>query len=151
MSKTTDYEPAPDVQSLANKIIKIKPDLKWILEDDFIDSIGYVRSFVPKANKPDVPADCRKVPGPFRAYIPFDILITVYEPCLHLLSENQFKILLYHELKHIGVNTDNELKVNDHDLKDFYVILRKYGIDWNRLDVDVPDILQEGVREDAEG
>lgn len=143
MSKSTDFEPAPDIMELANKIIAVKKDLQWIIEDDFLDSIGYVRSFIPKPNKPDIAADCRKVPGPFRAYIPYQIIITVYEPCLHLFSDNQFKILLYHELKHVGLNTDFELKINDHDIKDFYFILKNYGIDWDRLDVEVPDILEE--------
>jgi hypothetical protein len=73
--------------------------------------------------------------------------VTVYDPCVSILTENQFKILLYHELKHIGTTTEGDLKINDHDVKDFYIILKKYGIDWNRHDVDVPDILQEVMSE----
>ena len=140
---TIDYEPAPDIMELAEKIIMRKSDIKWILDDDYFHLIGFVRSHISKTNSPDVPADCRKVPNPFRAFVPYDIIITVYEPCANLLSENQFKILLYHELKHIGTTQEQNLKVNDHDTKDFYVILKNYGIDWQRYDSQVPDILKE--------
>lgn len=45
------------------------------------------------------------------------------------LSEKQLKILLEHEIMHIGVE-GNRLYVVPHDAEEFTEIIRKYGIDW---------------------
>jgi hypothetical protein len=47
-----------------------------------------------------------------------------------------------HELKHIGVG-EKGFKLEEHDTEDFAVILERYGIRWNDIDREVPDILSE--------
>ena len=58
------------------------------------------------------------------------------------MSENQRKILMLHELKHIGIG-EKGLKLEEHDREDFADILKRYGIDWNMHGEEVTDILSE--------
>ena len=79
-------------------------------------------------------ADCRKVPTYWRTFVPYDFLITIYEPNCAGMDIDQLRILLMHELLHIGVREDDPLKtfVRDHDLTDFRCIVDEYGRDWSK-------------------
>ena len=77
--------------------------------------------------------ECEKVPDKWKWAVPCDFTITVFEPNVEKLTEDQLRILLLHELLHIGIEVDgNEEKyfVRPHDVEDFGVILRRYGIGW---------------------
>ena len=55
----------------------------------------------------------------------------------NVCAECMMMILMRHELKHIGVNTNGEeptFEIVPHDVEDFRSILKTYGIDWNRSD-----------------
>jgi len=142
-----DAEPSKELRKLAEKILSNKsvlakfPELQVIKEYDI--RIGYVMS----QEKPPLSggkikyADCRKLKWTYKAYLPFDFLITFYECNTELLNENQEKILMLHELKHVGMG-EKGLKLEEHDTEDFANILERYGIRWNGIDVDAPDILE---------
>ena len=57
-----------------------------------------------------------------------------------MLNENQIKVLMLHELRHIGMG-DRGLTIVPHDIEDFSDILEKYGLDWNEYGKELPDIL----------
>ena len=134
-----DAEPAPDIKKLARKIIKKMPELRHI--SDFNIKVGYVRSFERKTKEGKaLYGDCRKVNKIYGAYIPYDFIITIYEPNIGHLSAEQFKILLWHELKHIGVG-DRGFIVEPHDVEDFYTIVDSYGTRWGEFGARVADIL----------
>lgn len=108
---------------------------------DYNAKIGYVRSFEVKRDKGNqINADCRKVNGTYTAYLPFDFVITFYEPNVYHMSENQKKILMLHELRHIGIG-ERGFRIENHDIEDFRDILDRFGIDWNVFDQEVTDIL----------
>lgn len=136
-----DAETAEDIAALAAQIIAAMPDLDII--PSFNIQIGYVRSYENKIKdgRP-VYGDCRKVNVVYGAYLPYDFIITLYDSNIALLSDNQIKLLLFHELQHIGM-TDRGFAVLPHDVEDFYSILDKYGTRWAELGADVPDILTE--------
>jgi predicted metallopeptidase len=135
----TDYELADDIRDLAGKIIHRFPELSFIKE--FEIRIGYVRSFEAKTSKGrEVFAECRKVSGTYQAYLPYDFLITVYEPNMAVLTENQRKIVVYHELKHIEI-TPKGFSIRPHDIEDFESVLREHGLSWSAFGHDVQDIL----------
>jgi len=51
------------------------------------------------------------------------------------LDEDRQKILMYHELLHVmpiqnQKTGDWDFKIRDHDVKDFYTIIKEHGIDW---------------------
>lgn len=85
----------------------------------------------------NVCAECMKVKKEYFWCCPFDFLIIVYEPNIVGFTDKQMMILMRHELKHIGVNTNGEeptFEIVPHDVEDFRSVLKTYGIDWNRSD-----------------
>jgi len=58
------------------------------------------------------------------------------------MTENQKKILMLHELRHIGIG-EKGFRIENHDVEDFRDILERFGIEWNGFDQEVPDILAE--------
>ena len=151
-----DYEVADDLRVLAEKIISAMPELSIIR--DYEIRVGYVRSFEAKRDKgKQINADCRKVNGTYTAYLPYDFIVTFYEPNIYNMSENQKKILMLHELRHIGIG-ERGFRIENHDVEDFRDILDRFGIEWNGFDQEVPDILaaievggEGGRQKDAKG
>lgn len=134
-----DAEVADDLAELGNKIIARIPELHFINDLDI--KVGYVRSFERKTKDGKViMGDCRKVNKIYGAYIPYDFIITFYEPNIVLLSDNQLKILMWHELKHIDVG-DKGFTIRPHDIEDFYSIIDEHGTRWNEFNKEVIDIL----------
>ena len=64
--------------------------------------------------------------------------IVFYESMIDYFTPDQRAILLLHEMKHIPA-TGN--KLIDHDIKDFYDVL-KLGIDWNMPGAIVPKLIE---------
>lgn len=149
MLNLVDCEIAEDIEDIGNKVILAMPELFVIRE--YGVKIGYVRSYERKTGKGrEVLADCRKVTGTYTAYLPFDFIVTFYEPNTYHMTDNQKKILMLHELRHIGIG-DKGLKIEPHDVEDFKDILIRFGMDWNGLNQDVPDILVGGEGEETKG
>ncbi len=137
-----DYEVADDLKDIAEKVISAMPEVQIIREYNI--KVGYVRSYEGKQNKGKaVFADCKKINGTYTAFLPYDFVITFYDPNTYHMSENQKKILMLHELKHIGIG-EKGFRIENHDVEDFKDILYRYGIDWNGYEQDVPDILAGG-------
>lgn len=112
-------------------------------EEDFID----IRTMEPRicvlncdqAKKSEgrlVFADIKPVQEQYKALCEFDYILTVYERNAALLSPEQFKILLEHELRHIDIkNTTKGITFGTvgHDFEDFYAIVDKYGLEWSAV------------------
>lgn len=80
--------------------------------------------------------ECTKVRPLYQAFIPYDFLITFYEPNVEELSKKQKEILMMHELLHIGISCNGELtyRIVPHDVEDFREIIERYGLDWAATD-----------------
>ncbi len=137
-----ECEVSEELRLLGERVITGIRELSYIPGYDI--RIGYVLSY--ESKKKDgkiIAADCRKVAGPYKAYLPFDFIVTFYEPNMSYMTDNQRKVLMLHELKHIGVGPKG-LRVEPHDMEDFMSILETYGMRWNAFNNDVPDILAGG-------
>lgn len=140
-----DAEPSKELKVLAERILSNEsvlekfPELRIIKEYDI--RIGYVVSQENPGGSKIKYADCRKLKWTYKAWLPFDFIITFYARNTELLNENQQKILMLHELKHIGIG-DKGLKLEEHDIEDFTKILQNYGILWNGYGNEVIDILE---------
>lgn len=143
-----DAEPSKEMRKLAEQIINKFPEFSFINEYEI--KIGYVLSQEKPPSSKIKYADCEKVKLKHQAWLPYDFIITFYEPNTELLSENQKIILMLHELKHIGIG-ERGLKLEEHDSEDFKDILKQYGIDWNMYGEEVPDILNEDNMNMSEG
>ena len=78
-------------------------------------------------------AQCERVPDKYKWSIPYDFTVTVYEPNVERMTEEQIGVLMLHELLHAGVEVDgNEetYRIIPHDVEDFRVIISRYGLDW---------------------
>jgi hypothetical protein len=133
-----DAEPSRKLRQLAERIIAKFPEFVIIREWNI--KIGYVVSQERKAGEKITYADCRRVQEVFKAYLPFDFIITFYERNTGMLNENQQKILMLHELRHITMG-EKGLKIRPHDIEDFKDILDVFGLDWNTPGKELPDIL----------
>lgn len=74
-------------------------------------------------------AECTKVSSSYEWCCPYDFYITVFEPNVERMTDAQIKILLEHELMHIG-HDDKRNWIVDHNVQEFREIIRKYGMDW---------------------
>lgn len=120
---------------LAWQVFEEHRDVGWIPGAGI--SIGYLES--DKAKKKSGKAclaECVKVKELYKPYCPHDFLIVVYGPNVVGMTVEQQKILLYHELLHVGMSDDGEevkYLINPHDVEDFRVIIDRYGIDWAKV------------------
>lgn len=132
-------EPDPETEAIANKIIAKFPEFDFIKVMDL--KIGFVRSYETK-NKDGkaVLGTCEKVNEKYKAYLPYDYIITIYYNNAYYLNDNQYKLLIYHELKHITIG-NRGLAIRPHDVEDFRDILRDFGLSWSNINSEVPDIL----------
>lgn len=117
---------------LAEKVIAEHHDLQWIPKIGV--KVGFLKSDRQKKKSGRfVLGECILVKDLYRCFIPYDFLIVIYTPNVIGMTKEQMKILLYHEMLHIGISDDGEdLKyvVNPHDVEEFRTIIDKYGIDW---------------------
>ena len=118
---------------IAKTLISKEPNLKYIAEGTV--RIGYLSSDSEKtSNGRIIYGQCEKVPDKWKWSVPYDFVITVFEPNVETFTLKQIRILVFHELLHVGIEYDgNEEKyfVVPHDVEDFKVILERYGMDWN--------------------
>lgn len=121
-----------DYARIGVELIQAEKSLNWIRETEV--SIGFMSSNKAKvSNGKTVFGQCERVPDRYKAFIPYDFLITVYEPNVIDFTSQQIRILLHHELLHCGVNMNAEptYKVVPHDVEEFNEIIDRYGLDWS--------------------
>lgn len=121
-------------ESLAQKLIDTEPELEYIRNSKA--RIIYLASNQAKKSGNKVThGECEKIPAKYRWAIPGDFTITLFSPNNEHMSEAQLEILLFHELLHIGIETDatggENYSIVPHDLEDFKTIIDKYGTEWS--------------------
>jgi len=88
-----------------------------------------------KSKKRKVLGECEKVQDKNKWAIPCDFTITLFEPNMAGLTDEQVAMVIYHELLHIGSDGDSKW-IKPHDLNDFKSIIDRFGTGW-----DVPGAL----------
>ena len=121
-------------EKIAQELIENTAELEYIKKSNV--RIIYLESDNTKKNGTErlVLGECEKVASKNQWAISADFTITVYKNNCIGLSEEQIKILLFHELLHVGIDYGTDggevYSVKKHDLEDFKVIIDKYGTDW---------------------
>lgn len=137
-----DAEQCKEYEKFASEVIDAIEELHFIKELEI--KVGYVKSYEAKTSKGGmVMADCRLVKPIYQCFIPYDFIITVYEPNVIELTPNQMKALLWHELKHISINEMTlalTYRVVPHEVEDFHSILDRIGTRWSEPGADIEDI-----------
>lgn len=118
---------------IGSELINTEPILEYIRDSHV--TIMYLSSDMEKhGNGKIVHGECEKVPDKYKWAVPCDFTITLFEPNVERFSDDQIRVLILHELLHIGIEYDgNEEKyrVIPHDVEDFRYIIDRYGIDWD--------------------
>lgn len=118
---------------IGNSLIQEDEALEYLRDSQV--TILYLSSDREKKSKGRlICGECEKVPDKWKWSVPCDFTITIFEPNVEHFNEDQMRILILHELLHVGIEVDgNEEKyyVVPHDVEDFKVILERYGMEWN--------------------
>lgn len=119
---------------LAKQVLDENEELNYISELGI--TIIYLVSDQEKKSKGKVVlGQCEKVADKYKWGIPCDFTITLFDPNLRYLTEEQIKRVLFHELLHVGINKNGSLYVKPHDLEDFKLIIDKFGTDWAKPEI----------------
>ena len=80
-------------------------------------------------------AECEKVPDKYKWSVPADFTVTVFLPNIEGFTQEEKRILMFHELLHANVefNADGSesYSINPHDYEDFKEIIDRYGTEWS--------------------
>ena len=129
------YERSEKYEQLGKEVINDVPELLYLANIPICFMASDKRK---RKSKFLVYGECIKVNELSKDFCPYEFLIVVYEPNTERFNEQQFKILLEHELLHVGVEYDDfsgeiiKTYINDHDYTDFKQIANKYGVDWDK-------------------
>lgn len=111
------------------ELINTEPRLFDIRNSDC--TIVFLSSELAKVqNTKIVFAQCEKVPDKYKWAVPADFCIVVFDPNVEEFTEEQLRILLFHELLHVGIDGDSYF-VRPHDIEDFYEIIDRFGMHWS--------------------
>ena len=76
-------------------------------------------------------ADCEEVPEKFKWATEAMFMITVFSPNTSFFDAKRIRVLLFQQLLKITPKEkEGEFKLRDYDVKDFSVIVKRYGADW---------------------
>ena len=97
-------------------------------------SVGIIRSAKKKVVSRDkiVHGECKKVDEIYKVFCPYDFLIIIYEENCAGFNDKQMRILLYHELLHIGIDEKGKPYKKAHDIEEFDEIFLLHGLNWHR-------------------
>jgi len=125
-----NYVIDPTVKEIADAVY-IKDKVKLSGDIDNIN-IEYIKVY-PNIT-PTCAGRCIKASKLIKFFNDTDIIIEVSGELWDVLTEETKYILMLHEMKHILIEykKDGELIVGlqDHNVKDFYDIIKEYGIEW---------------------
>lgn len=129
-------ELSPEWAAIANEVIEKEKSLVNIRNSQV--TFSFLTSEQKKMAKgKKVCAECEKVPDKYKWSIPADFTITVFLPNVEGFSEEQKRILMFHELKHVGImfNEDGSetYATIPHDYEDFKEIIDRYGTEWSTV------------------
>lgn len=121
------------LHELGTELINTDKSLDYIKNSNV--QIAYLVSDNEKKSKRRlVFGECEKVPDKYKWAIPYDFTITVYSLNTERFTDEQMRILLLHELMHIGIEVDGNEEhyyVVPHDVEDFKAIIDRFGLDWS--------------------
>ena len=84
---------------------------------------------------------CERVPSKWQWSVPYDFAITIYEPNVMGFDDGRIRILLLHELLHIGIDRGEEgesYHIVPHDVEDFGEVMNRFGNEWYLAPVHAP-------------
>lgn len=141
------YERSEYYERMAQEVLRAVPGLRWI-EGTGVRIAYEVCDKEQRSKGRRIAGECVPVPARWKLYCPYDFRIIIYEPNASYMSEDQKKILLWHEHLHISCEQDKDgnfkYTTTPHDIEEFRDIVWFAGMDWDRPGAVVPDITRGG-------
>lgn len=124
------YEASDELEELALDVMAENTDVCGLANPEL--RIVYLYSDKEKfKNGKYVFADTEKISDKVKTLVHVDFIITFYSKACEALDSEQMKILMHHELKHVGYDPDSgKCKIIPHDIEDFRDIIETHGMDW---------------------
>lgn len=119
---------------LGQALVDTEPSLARVRESHA--TIVYLASDAAKASRGrKVLGQCERVPERWKWAVPADFCITVFEPNVAGMTDDQLSVLILHELLHVGVfenkDGDEVYRCVPHDLEDFREVVERFGMGWD--------------------
>lgn len=129
----SNYAVSEEYRKIGIEVIESVAELRHLKDEDV--RIEFMSCDHKKtSNGKDTLGECIKVQDLYKEFCPYDFLIVFYDRNIEGMTESQLKVLMEHELLHIGVKEkesgDVQYSVRPHDYDDFKQITDKYGTDW---------------------
>ena len=123
------YEPSNRLAQIASRVMATHEAVQHL--DDPQCRIAYQTSDEAKHKGTRlVYADTERIKAKYKAWMPYDFLITFYWPNCEYLSDEKLEQLMYHELLHVGFFDDGTFVLLPHDIEDFRDVVDRWGLDW---------------------
>lgn len=134
---TMIFRSAPECEEIYQELLDA-PATGWLI--NHTRAVKIVFLYEVTCDDAEAAACIMKVRQPYRQLLagsgnPADFVVCVFGYHAEGKSRNWLKILILHELMHI----DYLFKLRDHDVKDFRLLIKQYGLDWAD-DNELPDI-----------
>ena len=124
-----NYTKSSELELIARQLMHEMDDLLYMDSDEL--RIAYQYSDQAKTNREFVVyADTELVKEKYREFMPYEFIITFYQPNCEKLDEEHLKRLMYHELKHVGWEGEGKYRVIPHNLEEFRECIEKWGVHW---------------------
>ena len=118
-------------REIAIDLINNRPELEPLKHSN--TTITYLTSEYEKKAKGNLVLGLtEKVPTKNKWAITSDFTITIYLENIKHFTPEQERVLMLHELLHIGVAEDGKAYIKPHDLEDFRTIIDEYGAYWDK-------------------
>ena len=125
-----DFIRDEQLEIIVNDLIAVEPELIYLKAG----KVGVVCLRSDKCKKKDgipVFADCEEVPEKFKWVTEAMFMITVFSPNTSFFDAKRIRVLLFQQLLKITPKEkEGEFKLRDYDVKDFSVIVKRFGADW---------------------
>ena len=123
------YEISEKYKDIADDIISEVDDIKFLKD---VPVVFLACDKEKKIHSHRIHAECIKIPEIYRTISEFIFAIIVYEPNCENFDDGQFRILIEHELRHIG-SKNGKPCIIPHDIErgEFTAIAEKYGENWS--------------------
>ncbi len=95
-----------EYQQIAQELIDSEPELEYIKESD-VTIVCLSSEHEKKTKEKIIFGQCEKVAEKYKWGIPADFTITIFEPNVVDFSFDQLRILIFHELLHVGIDGDS--------------------------------------------
>ena len=130
-----EYKLTNEFDAIVENLLETENSLAHINELGV--TVGIMKSRKEKAvGKKTVYGDCSKVQEKVKEFVPYDFLITIYETNCMKLNPDQMKILLFHELLHIGAEATKDGGVRKfiipHCIEEFEEVRERFGLEWDK-------------------